>query len=125
MAGIIQTALGQALGSVGAAALLGKQLYEGQAAEEKGIEGAKKEKTEESSKKTVAEALKNAQKSKIDSPKQLYFAEDGTPLATSNELASALSTQSLHNSLSAKKRARDKVRARKQMLMKRKLAQKE
>lgn len=120
--GPIQTAIGQALGAVGAAALVGKKLNEEdekQAAKEK----AAKESEEKKKAKLAAKAIKTAQDKKIDSPKQVYFKED-EPLATSNEMASVLANQSLHNALNSKARSRDKVRARKQMLMKRKLVSK-
>lgn len=66
----------------------------------------------------MSEAMKVAQLYGIDTPRQLYFSSKSrVPLATSYELASVLSSQSLHNASTSKKRARDKVRARKQMLL--------
>lgn len=120
--GPIQTAIGQALGAVGGAALVGKKLYEGNEGQAPKKEGDKKpEKAEDTS--AAAKALKTAQDKKLDAPKQLYFwGNTEEPLATSNEIASLLATQSLGNAISSKKRSRDKVRERKQMLMKRKLA---
>lgn len=119
--GPIQTALGQALGAVAGAALAGKKVYEKnerQASKEEGTEKPKEARDTSAAKK----ALKTAQDKKIDSPKQLYFwGGSEEPLATSNEIASLLASQSLHNATTAKTRARDKVRERKQMLMKRKL----
>ena len=125
--GPIQTALGQAMGAIGGAALVAKKLNEenekervkGQAAKEKADKGNKK-----AADQAVAEkALKTAQDKKLDSPKQILFdAASGEALGTSNEVASVLATQSLHNALSSKTRSRDKVRERKQMLAKRKLA---
>ena len=125
MAGPIQTAIGQMLGSALGLVGASRKIYEdneGQAAQEKGSEGAKKEEAKKSDQKAIAKALKIAQQNKIDSPKQIYLSEDETPIATSEELASVLSSQSLGNALSSKKRARDKVRERKAMLAKRKLA---
>ena len=119
--GPIQTALGQALGSVGAAALVGKKQYERQIAEEKrdakeeAREAEKAAKADEKAKKEAAKALKAAQKNKIDSPKQVYFLEgEEEPLATSSEIAIVLSTQSLHNALSAKARTKSSIEARRQ-----------
>lgn len=119
--GPIQTALGQALGAAGGAALVGKKLYEGNEKQTTKEEGTEKPKEAEDTS-AAKKALKTAQDKKIDSPKQLYFwGGSEEPLATSNEIASLLASQSLHNATTAKTRARDKVRERKQMLMKRKL----
>lgn len=138
--GLIQTAIGQAMGAIGGAAVLGKKMQEdaekaeGQAAEEKQDKGAANtkdivlskadENTEKGQKmSSTSKALKTAQDKKIDSPRQIYFwGQDPEPLATSSELASVLATTSLQNATAAKSRAREKVRARKQELMKRKLS---
>ena len=124
--GPIQTAISQALGSLAGAAIAGKSQHEKetkrQAAEEKA--DAKAEKKEASS--PVSKALKTAQDRKIDSPKQIYFwGQDPEPLATSSELASVLANTSLQNATSSKSRSRNKVRERKQALMKRKLARRD
>lgn len=124
--GPIQTAISQALGSIAGAAIAGKSQHEKetkrQAAEEKA--DAKAEKKEASS--PVSKALKTAQDRKIDSPKQIYFwGQDPEPLATSSELASVLANTSLQNATSSKSRSRNKVRERKQALMKRKLARRD
>ena len=146
--GPIQTALGQALGSVGAAGLVGKKLYEGQAAEKERASAAEAKEAEKEAKKNqkqaqaddkqieklaseylkargkgekidekaidiATKALRAAQQSKIDSPKQVFFWEDeSSPLGTSNEIATVLSSQSLHNSLSSKKRTKANIEAR-------------
>ena len=124
--GPIQTAISQALGSLAGAAIAGKSQHEKetkrQAAEEKA--DAKAEKKEASS--PVSKALRTAQDRKIDSPKQIYFwGQDPEPLATSSELASVLANTSLQNATSSKSRSRNKVRDRKQALMKRKLARRD
>lgn len=124
--GPIQTAISQALGSLAGAAIAGKSQHEKetkrQAAEEKA--DAKAEKKEAAS--PVSKALKTAQDRKIDSPKQIYFwGQDPEPLATSSELASVLANTSLQNATSSKSRSRNKVRERKQALMKRKLARRD
>lgn len=124
--GPIQTAISQALGSLAGAAIAGKSQHEKeikrQAAEEKA--DAKAEKKEASS--PISKALKTAQDRKIDSPKQIYFwGQDPEPLATSSELASVLANTSLQNATSSKSRSRNKVRERKQALMKRKLARRD
>lgn len=121
MAGPIQTAIGHALGATAAIAAVGKKLNEDerQAAEEKPAEESEKKAKADS----MAKALKTAQEKKLDSPKQMFFwGQDAEPLATSNELASVISSVALHNATSAKQRARDKVRERKQALARRKLA---
>lgn len=124
--GPIQTAISQALGSLAGAAIAGKSQHEKeikrQAAEEKA--DAKAEKKEAAS--PLSKALKTAQDRKIDSPKQIYFwGQDPEPLATSSELASVLANTSLQNATSSKSRSRNKVRERKQALMKRKLARRD
>lgn len=119
--GPIQTAIGRALGAGAAIAAIGKKLNEdeGQVAEKKPDEESEKK----AKASAMAKALKTAQEKKIDSPKQLFFwGEDSEPLATSNEMASAISTVALHNAVSSKTRARDKVRLRRQKLAARKLA---
>ena len=121
MAGPIQTAIGQALGATAAIAAVGKKLNEDerQAAEEKPAEETEKK----AKAATMAKAIKTAQDKKIDSPKQLFFwGQDTEPLATSNEMASVISSVALQNATASKQRARDKVRERKQALAKRKLA---
>lgn len=141
--GPIQTAIGQAMGAIGGAAILGKKMQEngektkGQAAEKKQDKGAATSKnivlskadenTEKGQKMSSAsKALKTAQDKKIDSPRQIYFwGQDPEPLATSSELASVLANVSLQNATSSKSRSRNKVRERKQALMKRKLARRD
>ena len=122
--GLIQTAIGQALGAVGGAALVGKKLNEEderQAAKEEAAKAAEEKRKSQ----TAARLVLVAQDQKIASPKQLYFSKGSEePLGTSNEMASVLATHSLENASNSKKRSRDKVRARKQMLMKRKLVAK-
>lgn len=124
--GPIQTAISQALGSLAGAAIAGKSQHEKetkrQAAEEKGDSEATEKKTAS----PLSKALKTAQDRKIDSPKQIYFwGQDPEPLATSSELASVLANTSLQNATSSKSRSRNKVRERKQALMKRKLARRD
>ena len=127
--GPFQTAIGQALGAIGGAALVAKNINEEktkeQTAEEKGNEKAEKKEDKVISNEPVisAKAVKTAQNRKIDSPTSVYFWGD-QPLATSSEMATVLSTQALFNATSSKKRSRDKVRERKQMLAKRALARK-
>lgn len=122
--GPIQTAIGQALGAVSGAALVGKKLNEEDAKQNSKEEGAKEAKNGADGN-VAAKAIKTAQDKKIDSPKQLYFWGDSEePLGTSNEVAYVLANQSLHNAISSKQRSRDKVRERKQMLAKRKLVRK-
>ena len=118
--GLIQTAIGQALGAVGGAALVAKKLNE-----EDERQAAKEKAAKEKKSKLAAKTIKTAQDKKIDSPKQLYFADGSAePLGSSNEVATVLATHSLQNATESKKRSRDKVRERKQMLMKRKLVSK-
>ena len=122
--GPIQTAIGQAMGAIGGAAVLGKKMQED--AEKAERQAAKKATTKENEKakgpSPMAKAIKTAQDKKLDSPKQVYFwGQDPEPLATSSELASVLANTSLQNATAAKGRAREKVRARRQALMKRKL----
>ena len=127
--GPFQTAIGQALGAIGGAALVAKNINEEntkeQAAEEKANQRDAEKKAKADSKKHLisAKAVKTAQNRKIDSPTSVYFWGE-EPLATSSEMATVLSTQSLFNATSSKKRSRDKVRERKQMLAKRALARK-
>ena len=139
--GPIQTAISQALGSVAGAAIAGKSQHEKetkrQAGEEKQDKAAANSKdivlskadenTEKGQKmSSTSKALKTAQDKKIDSPRQIYFwGQDPEPLATSSELASVLANVSLQNATSSKSRSRNKVRERKQALMKRKLARRD
>ena len=114
--GPIQTLIGKALAASGGAIAFGKKSNEneGQTPEEQ-------EKETQSS--LAAKAVKTAQDKKIDSPKSVYFwGNTEEALGTSSEVASVLATQSLHNATSSKTRARDKVRARKQELIRRKVA---
>lgn len=119
--GPIQTAIGQLMGVVGASAVAAKKMQnenERQTAKEAGAEKAE----DQARAAALNKALKIAQEKKIDSPKQVYFWGDSeNAIGTSNEIASVLSTQSLSNATASKRRARDKVRERKQMLEKRKL----
>ena len=123
--GPIQTALGQAMGAAAGAVVAGKKLYEkneGQTAKEVSAQEAEDSKTKASNEEAAKRAIKTAQDKRIDSPKQVYFWGDTEEaIGTSNEIAYVLSQQSLHNSLSSKKRARDAVRRRKQALARRKL----
>ena len=131
MAGPIQTAIGRVLGAAGAslaANIMTNEKNARQTAKEEGDKAEKEGKAEKEIKSSeanpYAEALKTAQKNKIDLPKQIFFSDSGTPLATSYEMASVLSNQSLANASASKKRARTKTRERKQALMKRKLVSK-
>ena len=121
--GPIQTAISKAMGAVGGAAVLGAKLNEkneGQAAKEATTQTEEKDKKKD----VIAKTVKTAQDKKIASPKQVYFWGDSEePLGTSSEVAYVLSNVSLHNATSSKRRARNKVRERKAMLMKRKLQQ--
>ena len=123
--GPIQTAIGQAMGAAAGAVVAGKKLYEkneGQTAKEVSAQEAEDSKAKASNEEAAKRAIKTAQDKRIDSPKQVYFWGDTEEaIGTSNEVAYVLSQQSLHNSLSSKKRARDAVRRRKQELAKRKL----
>lgn len=126
--GPIQTAIGQAMSAIGGAAVLGKKMQEN--AEKTEGQAANKATTAENEKakgpSPVAKAIKTAQDKKLDSPRQIYFwGQDPEPLATSSELASVLANTSLQNATSSKSRARNKVRERKQALMKRKLARRD
>ena len=104
--GPIQTAIGQLMGAAGGAALVGKKMQnenEKQAAKEARVQ------TKEKAKKSDAfkEAIKTAQKKKIDSPKQVLFSEEtGEAVGTSNEIATVLASQSLHNATSSKRKSR-------------------
>ena len=127
--GPIQTAIGQALGVVGGAAVAAKKLNEKnekQAAQEQTNQAAEKKEVQGNNEQVVSKAIKTAQDKKIDSPKQVYFWGDTEEaIGTSNEIAYVLSQQSLHNARNSKMRSRDIVRKRKQELAKRKLARKD
>lgn len=127
--GPIQTAIGQALGVVGGAAVAAKKLNEKnekQAAQEQTNEAAAKKEVQSNNEQVVSRAIKTAQDKQIDSPKQVYFWGDTEEaIGTSNEIAYVLSQQSLHNARNSKMRSRDIVRRRKQELAKRKLARKD
>ena len=121
--GPIQTAIGQMLGAVGGAAVLGKKLNE------KNEKQAAKEQTNQEEqaakdKKTLNKAIAAAQQSQLDKLNKQVYLLGKEPIGTSSEMASVLSSQSLQNATSSKSRAREKVRARKQALMKRKLVSK-
>ena len=126
MAGPIQSALGQALASVGSVASIGKKLYEkneGQAPEEKSVEEVKE--TESKGKnEIVAKTLKMAQDKKIESPRKYMFDESGELLANYGEVASVMASQSLFNQLQSRARQRSALEQRKAMLAKRKIGSK-
>ena len=126
--GPIQTAIGQAMGAAAGAVVAGKKLYEKnekQAAKEVSAQEAEDSKAKTSNEEAAKKAIKTAQDKKIDSPKQVYFwGNTEEAIGTSNEIAYVLSQQSLHNSLSSKKRDRNAVRRRKQELARRKLVSK-
>ena len=114
--GPIQTAIGQLMGAAGGAALVGKKIQnenERQVAKEE--RNAAKQKAKKS--KAVEIAVQEAQKKKIDMPKQILFSEStGEALGTSNEIASVLATQSLHNASNSKRRSRNAMSQRRLML---------
>lgn len=116
--GPIQTLIGKALAVSGGAIAFGKKSNEN---ENEGQTPEEQEKEAQSS--LAAKTVKTAQDKKIDSPKSVYFwGNTEEALGTSSEVASVLATQSLHNAATSKTRARDKVRARKQELIRRKVA---
>lgn len=132
MAGPIQTAINQILGSVAGGIALGKKLKndEGQADKKKqeiseeqaeGDKEAAAVATEADliglgASETAAKAYRLAQERGTASPERIVFDENGKPLATYNEIASLLASQSLSNSYTSKLRSKQAVKIRKQML---------
>ena len=115
MAGPIQSAIGSLLGSVGAAAALGKKLYdEGQAPQKEGDQKEQKAKAEKpmDQNKVIAKTLKMAQDKKLESPKNYIFDEKGSLLANYSEVASVLARQRKGNLLEARKQARARYERR-------------
>lgn len=110
MAGI-QTAIGQLLGAVGGAALVGskgiKDANERQAAEAKEQEQAA---TDEAVKKALAQAVSYK---KLD---RVYFWKGEEPLANSNEMASLSAQQTLQAHYNSKVRTKKGTFARLQQL---------
>lgn len=121
MAGPIQSAIGSLLGSVGAAAALGKKLYdEGQAPKEKGDQKEQKAKAEKpmDQNKVIAKTLKMAQDKKLESPKNYIFDEKGSLLANYSEVASILARQRLSNAIEARKQVRHRFNRKQEALRK-------
>ena len=108
--GPIQTALGQALTAIGGAALVGKKVADERAERQVAEDEKKKEQEGESRAKAMAESLSQAVSYKISEP--IYFAKDGSPLATSDEMAALVADTSLMNFRSAKDRTRKGIKAR-------------
>lgn len=110
MAGPIQTALGQALGAIGASALVGKGVAD-EAAKRQAEEKQEQEAAEaEARKQAMAKSLSQAVSYKIIEP--MYFWKGEEPLATSNEMATLAADTSLMNFKSARDRTRKGIKAR-------------
>ena len=109
MAGPIQTAISQALGSLAGAVIAGKKTYE---KNERQIE--QKEAEQETSK--AAEAYKTAQQKGLTSPEDIIFDKKGQALATYEELASIMAKQSMSNFSDSRKRSKESIQARRDFL---------
>lgn len=110
MAGPIQTALGQALASIGGAALVGKGVAD-ETAKRQAEEKQEQEAAEaEARKQAMAKSLSQAVSYKIIEP--MYFWKGEEPLATSNEMATLAADTSLMNFKSARDRTRKGIKAR-------------
>ena len=110
MAGI-QTAIAQAMGAIGGAALVGKGVAEDAAEKQAEQEEKRKAIQKAAEKSAVAQALKMAASyQKISDP--IYFWKNEEPLATSEELASVVAEQSVYNKLDSKKRTKAGIKAR-------------
>lgn len=108
---IIQTAIGQLLGAVGGAALVGKKGIDDE--NERQAEQAKKEQ-----KAATDKAVKNALAQAVSYRKldRVYFWEGGEPLATSNEMASLSANQTLDAHYNSRVRTKKGTFARLQQL---------
>ena len=114
MAGQIQTAIGQMMGAIGGAALVGKGVAEDEAKRQADKKAEAKAAEEQARKEAVAKALSQATSYKIIDP--IYFWKNEEPLATSDEMASLASGQSLYNYRNTKLRTRKGIQARLGML---------
>jgi hypothetical protein len=124
MAGPIQSAIGQMLGSALGLVGASRKTYEEnerQAAkkERDAQKEAAKNKNASSPDQVVAKTLKAAQDKKIESPKKYVFDENGQLLANYSEVASVMASQSLANALDAKARQKAKFDERKAAIAKR------
>ena len=125
MAGLIQTAIGQALASVAGAAAIGKKAYEkheGQveqeAAETKEAEAVALEADlrNQGASDIAAKAYRLAQERGMASPERIIFDESGKPLATYSEMAEILAKQGQSNSYSGRLKGKNAVEERKKLL---------
>lgn len=125
MAGLIQTAIGQALASVAGAAAIGKKAYEkheGQVREEKAEEKEAKAVALEADLRNqgasdiAAKAYRLAQERGMASPERIIFDESGKPLATYSEMAEILAKQGQSNSYSGRLKGKNAVEERKKLL---------
>ena len=124
MAGPIQSAIGQMLGSALGLVGASRKTYEEnerQAAkkERAAQKEAAKNKNASSPDQVVAKTLKTAQDKKIEYPKKYVFDENGQLLANYSEVASVMASQSLANALDAKARQKAKFDERKAAITKR------
>lgn len=123
--GLIQTAIGQALGSIAGVAALGKKLNEkneGQAnqkaEEQKEAEAVALEADlrNQGASEVAAKAYRLAQERGLASPERIIYDESGKPLATYGEMAKILARQSLENSFSGRLKGKKAVEERKKLL---------
>ena len=88
---------------------------------ERGIEALRSEEVRDiASEQLAAKAYKKAQDRGLATPNRIMFDEDGSPLATYDELASIMADSSLSQNLSNRLRNSDAVKARREMLKKKK-----
>ena len=119
--GPIQTALGQMLGALGGAAMVGKNINEDarQAREKETMlaEKADKEKAKEAQKNQVAsEAVKLAQEKGIASPSSIIFDYSGKPIGTYEEVAALLAEHKSSARREARLKAKNAIQERIKML---------
>ena len=123
--GLIQTAIGQLLGSAAAAAGVGKKLYaknEGQTDKEAPKEEQpQEERPNRGSNFDAAKAYKLAQQKGLTQPQRIIFDEIGNPVATYGELARLLGKQTLSDHLDSKARTKNAVKERMKKIQQRKL----
>ena len=124
MAGPIQSAIGQMLGSALGLVGASRKAYEKnerQAPEEEGDQKSEKGKNEKplDQNQIISKTLKAAQDGKIESPKKYIFDEKGELLANYSEVASVMASQNLANHLEAKARQKAKFDERKAAIVKR------
>lgn len=119
--GPIQTALGQMLGALGGAAMVGKNINEdarqAREKETKLAEKADKEKAKEAQKNQVAsEAVKLAQEKGIASPSSIIFDYSGKPIGTYEEVAALLAEHKASARREARAKAKNAIQERMKML---------